>query len=219
MKILKITRDKHVKERFYLKIEGMDSLIVSAETIVKYGLAVGKEVDAEYLASLIKEDEKKRAVDASFNLLSYTQRSRKELSGRLKLKKFSQAAIEHALARLTELGYLNDTVFARNLLQIRRAQAKGDELIRFEMKRKGISNDIINETLRENRVSPQAEAELILPMARKKLKLMSKSSKGAAPAQRLMGFLARRGYSVETTRNVLRLLRQELSSESESFDD
>ena len=212
MKILKVTKDKHVKERFYVKVEGLESFPVSAETVARYGLNAGAELDRSRLDSMLDEDEKKRAMLASLNLLGYSQRSRRELAGRLKLKSFTQKAVDHALERLTELGYINDTAFAKNLLGIRRSQGKGDELIKYELKRKGIPGEIITETIHANRLSPQLEADSILPLMKKKLSQM-RGVPAEAAARRLAGFLARRGFSLETARTVLKMLRAETPDE------
>lgn len=207
MKITGITRDKHVRERFHVKVDGREPFPVSAQTIVKYGLSAGAEFEEERFGALLKDDENSRAMDASLNLLSFSQRSRKELSERLRQKGFSQAAIDHALARLTELKYIDDAVFARNLLNLRRSQGKGTELIRFELKRKGIAGEVINAALSENTLAPQEEAEAILPLARKKLAQM-RALPDETAARRLLGFLARRGFSPDTSRAVLRLLKK-----------
>ena len=212
MKILKTTRDKHVKNRFYVKAEGLESFPMTDEGIAKYGLKPGVDIDEKYLDEILKEDEKKRALDASLNLLSFSQRSRKELAERLKLKKFTKDAAGHAINRLKELGYINDKSLAKNLITLRRAQGKGAELIKFEMKRKGIPSTDITEVFEENRLSPQEEARNILPLARKKLSLMRKIPADTA-VQRLMGFLARRGFSVETVQNVLKLLKKDTPEE------
>ena len=212
MKILSIVHDKHVKGRFYIKFDGLEQQPVSDETIVEHGLKVGMDIDSSSLNPILKEDENKRALSASFNLLSFSQRSRKELAERLKHKFFTQEAINHAIDRLTVLGYINDNLFAKNLLELRRTQGKGSELIKFEMKRKGISNEIINETFLQNPLTSLAEAEELLPIARKKLSLMRGVTKESA-ANRLMGFLARRGFSIETARTVLRLLKRDPGSE------
>lgn len=208
MKITNITRDKHVKERFYVKVLGHESFTVSAETIVKYNLRVGQEIDEAFWQTTLIEDEKKRAVDASLKLLSFSQRSKKELVERLKLKGYSQPAVEHAIARLSELGYINDTTYAKNLILVRRSQGKGTELIKFEMKRKGIPSDVISEAIKENSLTTQSEAEQILPLARKKLTQMRNVPRDVA-LKRLMGFLARRGFSIEAVQSVLRKLKKE----------
>lgn len=212
MKIIKLTRDKRIRERFYVKFDDGDSFPVSAETVVKHGLVVGKNIDNAQLSDIREEDEKKRAVDASFNLLSYSQRSRKELEKRLKLKKYSAKAAGHAVERLSELGYLNDRAFATNLAALRASQLKGPELIRFEMKSKGIPPEVISETLAENRLTSRDEALKLLPAAKKKLSLMRNIPQEAS-IQRLMAFFARRGFSVETVRDLIRLLKIELDEE------
>jgi regulatory protein len=210
MQILNITKDKHIKERYHVRVEGMKPFPVSAETIARYGLCAGMDIDAGFLESVMKEDEKKRALDASLNLLSFAQRSRKELAERLKLKHFSQTAIDNAVERLAELGYINDALFAKNLMELRRLQGRGSESIKFEMRRKGVPPGIISETMLMNRLTAEQEAEAILPIAKKKLTRMRSVPQEKA-LMRLTGFLERRGFSREVVNNVLRSLKKEFT--------
>jgi regulatory protein len=211
MIITKILKDKHRKERYIVTIEGRSPFPVTAEILVKHNLKHGLDIDEDTLAAISSENENKLALEASLNLLSYSQRSSKELAERLKLKKFSPAAINKALDRLNELGYLNDTALAKNLLTLRRLQGKGTELIKFEMKRKGIPANIITDTLADNRITADEEALEILPLAKKKFKQASRDTSEKA-VQKLMGFLARRGFSPDTVSRVLKLLKKEASN-------
>jgi regulatory protein len=212
MKITGILRDKRVKGRFHLHFGELGSMPVSDETIAEHGLVVGLDLDRPRLDAILKEDEKKRALSASFNLLSFSQRSRKELAERLKRKFFSPEAVNHALDKLTSLGYLNDPAFAKSLLSMRRSQKKGTELIKFEMKRKGIAPGTINDVFSENPLTVEQEAEQLLPLASKKLAQARGIDKKTA-ARKLMGFLARRGFSLETSRQVLKMLKKDPGDE------
>jgi regulatory protein len=212
--ITKITRDKFKKERYTVTIEGHSPFPVTAEILVKHNLKHGLDIDEDTLSAISSENEDKLALEAALNLLSYSQRSHKELAERLKLKKYSQVSISKSLERLRELGYLNDATLAKNILTLRRLQGKGAELIKFEMKRKGIPSNIIAEAFADNRLTAEEEALQILPLAKKKFKQTSREPQDKA-VQKLIGFLARRGFSPDTVSRVLKLLKKDASD----YDD
>jgi len=208
MLITKIVKDKHRKERYIVTVEGRSPFPVTSEILVKHNLKQGLDIDEAALAGISAENEDKMALDAALNLLSFSQRSRRELSERLSLKKFSRKAVTKTLSRLDELGYLNDISLAKNILTLRRMQGKGSELIKFEMKRKGIPSDVINDTFAGNRLTPDEEAQAILPLAKKKFKQAAGEAQEKA-VQRLIGFLARRGFSPDTVSRTLKLLKKD----------
>jgi regulatory protein len=70
-------------------------------------------------------------------LLARRAHSRWELRRKLLMKGFGAEAVEAALARLVELGYLNDSAFAHGLVRRRGAQ-KGPLALSAELAAKGV---------------------------------------------------------------------------------
>lgn len=208
MIITRVVKEKKRKERFIVMTDDGSSYPVTSEILLKYALAPGKNLDADYLTEILLENENKMAMEASLLLLSYSQRSRKELAERLKLKGYSPKASAYALNRLEELKYLNDAALAKNILTLRRLQGKGGELIKYEMLRKGIPRDIISETLADNKLTSEEEAARALVLAKKKFRAARKLTPEKAAA-RVMGFLARRGFSPDITLKVMALLKKD----------
>ena len=154
----------------------------------------------------LNEDEK--AYEAALTLLDFSARSRKELEERLSRKKFSAESVEYAVSKLEEAGLVNDEKLARETAEMLKQRGKGPELIRAELRKKGIAAETINELISAIKENSEETLEPAVALAAKKLKQMNKLPPDVA-ARRLTGFLARRGFSPDTVRQILKRLRND----------
>ncbi len=139
-----------------------------------------------------------RALRYAYKLLGYRGRSESELSERLRLKGFSQKAIEETLERLKDGGYIDDGALARSL----RTRAEEVKLLgsfgaRMYLRRMGIPKDMADETL-------QGYDESLSAWRLVESRLRAVQGLPASVARRrLAGYLSRRGHSAETVRKAL----------------
>jgi len=90
------------------------------------------------------ENEIEKAKETAFRFLSYRPRSVEEIRRKLKEKKFSPLTIKRTLARIEELGYLNDRSFAYDFARSSIENKQwGIIRIRATLAKKGISQEII----------------------------------------------------------------------------
>jgi regulatory protein len=144
-----------------------------------------------------------KARNTAYRLLTYRARSRKELEEKLKDREFSDAVIEEVVAGLTRLGYINDREFARQWAAGRiRLRGFGRRRIEQELRNKGISRDVIRETLCAV-FEDSPEADIAQREAEKKLRSLARFAPEVR-RRRLAGHLERRGFPSETIYNVLR---------------
>ncbi|HSQ78566.1 MAG TPA: regulatory protein RecX [Nitrospirota bacterium] len=149
------------------------------------------------------EKELNRARNTAYRLLTYRARSRKELEEKLKDREFGDAVIEVVVAGLTRLGYVNDREFARQWAAGRiRLRGFGKRRIEQELRNKGISRDVIQETLREV-FEGAPEVDIAQQEAEKKLRSLTRFPHEVR-RRRIAGHLERRGFSTETIYDVLR---------------
>jgi regulatory protein len=146
-----------------------------------------------------------KTFDRALNLLSYKPRSLAEMRARLMEKDWAdEAVVEQVLARLEELGYLNDEEFAANFANSRlTAKPIGRSRLRRDLQRKKLQSETIENALNDA-YEQQSEEELIDRAIGKRLR-----SKGA-PATReeskkLFDYLIRRGFSYDL---VIRKVRE-----------
>jgi regulatory protein len=113
-----------------------------------------------------------RTFERALNLLSYKPRSRAEMRSRLMEKDWAEeAVVDQVIARLEELGYLNDEQFAANFASSRlTAKPIGRTRLRRDMQRKKLSSETIESALDEA-YDQQTEEELIQRAINKRLRL------------------------------------------------
>jgi regulatory protein len=154
----------------------------------------------------LNEKELTRARTAAYRLLTYRPRSHAELEQKLREKGFKEAVIEAVLADLEHLGYVNDRQFAGQWAAGRlRLRGFGRRRIEQELRRKGISQEVIREAISEA-VPPDDEREAAAKAAEKKLRTMLSVAPDVR-RRRLAGFLERKGFSSEITRSILNTIR------------
>ncbi|MBN3038875.1 MAG: regulatory protein RecX [Candidatus Omnitrophica bacterium] len=143
---------------------------------------------------MVTDKDFNKAKAASLRLLAYRQRSVKEIKDRLKKKGFSDLVINKTVEYLTALNYLDDREFARFWIQDRiRTRPQGMSLLRYQLRQKGISREIIKESLSEY-AGDYDEYEA----AKKLVALRSRRYRGLDPQKskrRLYDYLCRRGFS------------------------
>jgi regulatory protein len=144
-----------------------------------------------------------RARNTAYRLLTYRARSRKELEEKLRDREFGDAVIEVVVANLIRLGYVNDLEFARQWAAGRiRLRGLGRRRIEQELRNKGISRDVVQETLRAV-FEDSPETNIAQQEAEKKLRSLARFAPEVR-RRRLAGHLERRGFPPEIIYDVLR---------------
>jgi len=148
----------------------------------------------------------KRAKNSAYRYLTIRPRSNKELADKLHDKKFSDPVITAVLEHVTRLGYLDDGKFAAQWAASRiRSRGFGKRRLEQELRIKGISRDIIKETL-TTLFEESAESDIARKEAEKKLRTLTRFEPEVR-RRRLAGFLERKGFSSEIIRTILRTMR------------
>src|SRR6056297_2199099 len=102
-----------------------------------------------------------------FNFLSYREYSKYELEQRLKKKGYEINNIYSVLDRLESLNYINDERFAEKWIKDRlNLKPRGKNLIRKELKEKGINKKIIDKLINIY-ISENIERKMALKIAKK----------------------------------------------------
>ena len=199
MTITDLKPQKRNPTRVSIFLDGRYAFSVDQELVIKFGLHSNLEIDQARLASLAAEAERRKALDASFNLLSYRGRSRREIEDRLKRKDVTPEVITETVRRLTELGLLDDVKFAEAFARDRLEFAhKGKRVIYAELRKKGIPKPVVEQTLSGAPDEDKSANELLDKVGRRYAAL--------EPRERylkLHDLLLRRGFSFDTIERVL----------------
>jgi len=107
-------------------------------------LSTGQRIDESKINTLITADEKERALQSALRFIGYKQRTEAEVINKLKKLKFTSEVIDTTLNELREKKYVDDKEFAAQWIEIRgESKPRGKNLFLFELRKKGISADVI----------------------------------------------------------------------------
>lgn len=144
-----------------------------------------------------------QAKDACLRLLAVRARSRAELARRLAEKGYTEEITDLALARLAEVGLIDDAAFAEQWVQSRHTfSGKGRQALAQELRRKGVARSDAEPALEA--ISSDDETARATELVRRKLRTMPRDLDADKTLRRLVGMLARRGYSSATAFTVVK---------------
>jgi len=138
----KLKRRKNWKKCIFNSGEYLE---VPDEIMVRNALSNGVELSEEKFDELKTDSDAVRAKEKALRLLSYRTRSEKELSQSMRRSGIQQSTAEAVIDDLKRLHLIDDEEFARKFINdlIRRKPA-GEFLLKAELQKKGISNDVID---------------------------------------------------------------------------
>jgi regulatory protein len=145
-------------------------------------------------------------------LLTARARTRSQLAGQLAKRGYPDDVSDRVLDRLAQVGLIDDVDFAEEWIRSRRMNAgKGKRALATELRTKGVDNDVITAALAD--IDAGAERERAEQLVRDKLRRERLGDDDDTKvARRLVGMLARRGYSQTMAFDVV---KSELASEWE----
>ena len=143
-----------------------------------------------------------KAKNIVFRLLNIRLRSEKEVQCKLKHKRFSDDICAQTIAYFKHIGLIDDQSFARKWIMYRLARPFGASRIKLELKDKGINPDTIEKELIQA-LAEFPQDDIAIQLAQKKA-LKYQGVDPLKKKQRIYGFLARRGFKVETILKALK---------------
>lgn len=145
--------------------------------------------------------------EGNYNLalrfLSYRPRSEKEVRDKLKSKDIDNSIIEKVINKLKDYKFINDLEFAEKWIESRlKFKPRSMKLIKFELKRKGISDELIGRLIHNSELIIQDDFESAKKLVEKKIEKFKNLSKQEV-YERLGRFLASKGFSWDTIKKSI----------------
>ncbi|GAB3983463.1 recombination regulator RecX [Actinoallomurus acanthiterrae] len=152
--------------------------------------------------------------------LSFAPKTRAQLADALRRKGVPDDVAERVLSRYSEVGLIDDAAFARAWVESRHAgRGLARRALAAELRRRGVADETVSEAVEE--LGPEQEEAAARELVARRLP----GTRGLDPVKRtrrLMGMLARKGYSGGL---AYRVVREALEAEGAddlpdlSFDD
>ncbi len=173
------------------------------ELYAREGIGVGTELDPERIEGLKACAEAIRARASALALIARAPHTRRRLAEKLRARSFGESAVRAAVARMKELGYLDDRAFAESWTRSRlssRTRFEGWKALYRGLLRNGVPRAIAEETLssmfseeEEGERAARCVAGLSRGAAIRKLSSRGFRSRAIARVLREMGTTGREG--------------------------
>ena len=196
--ITAIRVQKHDPGRLNIELDGEFAFGLSRMTAA--WLKVGDKISESKAAALQKSDASEAAYQKATRLLDYRPRTEMEIRQKLQQKGFEAEEIESVVRRLKNANLVADEQFARMWIENRNeSHPRSQRMIRYELRNKGISEQIIDNALTES----EQDSELAMKAASRYARRLNSVDRQAFQ-KRLSAYLARRGFSYGTIAPVVR---------------
>ena len=205
---LEIHQRDRERVRLYLDDEyAMDLPLLQAQALQRGQCLTDCEI-----AALGDEEAARKAYDRALRFLARRARSREEVRRNLAGKGTAAPLIAHVIERLEQRGYVDDVAFAEYWLAEReRSKPMASRALRYELRAKGVDDDIIDDLLShfDEHAAACRAAQARLPRFRGRTQ--------AAFRDKLSGMLRRRGFEGETIKDVVLQLQKELEESEPGY--
>ena len=207
--IIAIEKQKR-RPRADVYLEGALIVTLRLDVIAIAKLEVGADLPHDRRKELEAEDQRLTAVESALRLLAIMPRSEKDLRQRLKIRGLRSEAVDAAIIRMRELGYLDDTAFARFFVDARQASTpRSRRALQFELSRKGVDRSIASEAVAE-----LSDADAAYDAAQRRMRALRNHDRQTF-TRRLGNFLASRGFSYGVSRSAIDRCWSEVSADSQ----
>ena len=207
--ITRLDPQVHNDDRVSVFVDGEFAFGVHEDIVVKHSLTVGTDLTPEDVRDIEADEQYVNAKQAAFNYLAHKPRTETEVRRKLKRKDMPAFVIDDVIARLHELGYLDDEAYAHDYARNRFSSKKyGPVRIRRELEERGIDRHLAEaatDTLFEDEDATAAAWE----HAENRWPRLADEDDPRRRRQKMYRYLRRRGFTSGTIRPILDELEQE----------
>jgi len=215
-KITEIKSGNRSSKRVNIFIDGRFALALDSDLVIKERLMVNAELEPDRIENLVKTDEIQRGFNSAVRYIGYRPRSEAELRNKLERRGFSADITDKVVSRLKEQGLVDDITFARFWTENRESfRPRSQSLTAFELKQKGITNEIIKQSV--SAIDDEDSAYNVALTKTRRLESIDYSDF----RKRISGYLQRRGFSYEIIRRTIEKIWQERGKQNspDLFDE
>lgn len=203
-KITSIKRQVKNKSRVSIFVDDEYFGSLDEKTFMESGLKSGDYLDQDKWEVYQEQGENQSAFNKGISYISKLMRSRKQVIDYLKKKGYEDPAIKYATDKMAEYKYIDDVAFAKMVLSHQvNVKKVGIIAAKAALKKNGISNNIIEDTMLEYNDSMQLENAK--QQYQKLLKKYQNEEDSIKKKQKISQAMARRGFSWEMIKSAINL--------------
>jgi regulatory protein len=139
--------------RVAVELDGAPWRSIPVDVVARAGLAEGRALDRADLRLLRRELRRAESLAVATRALRARDMSERRLSERLEQAAIAPAVVEESIGVLARAGLVDDARFARNRAESLAGRGYGDEAIRDDLGRQGVSGELVEDAL--ERLEPE----------------------------------------------------------------
>lgn len=202
MQVTNISYSKS-KEVFEVVFEDETKLLLNYNIFEKYKVSVDMDFSETEIQEMKYFSDIERAKSRTINYISGKLKTKYEVRLKLKEKDFTEDIIDEVIDILEKEEYLNDRLYCEVFIEDKKQlNGYGKNKIKSLLIQKGISKSVFEDFLDE--FEYEEEFDNALKMGIKKLNLLSNEEDIFKKKQKLINYLAYRGFSFDVINDVLR---------------
>lgn len=185
------------KRRSKIILEDDFTLVLYRGEIRRFGIEEGKPLSEETYQEILQEVLLKRARERVLYLLKSSDKTEQELRQKLKDGGYPKEAADYAINFLKEHHFINDQDYGRRYVEFN-LERKSERQIQYELQKKGLDKEVIQEILREQPVNEEAQIKAYV-----RKKCLKPEEMDFKERSRIMAALGRKGFSYDAISHVL----------------
>ena len=198
-----VSIEKFKGKTYCIEFEDGDKIYLHSSIIAQYSLKEGIEIPQSAIEQIIFDNDFRRAKERALYLLEYRDHSYKELFDKL-MRNYSEEVCFAVMDKMVDLRLIDDRkyakMYARKLFEVKKM---GKFKARFEMKKKGISEELIDEMVE---IYEDGTIERLKEFVDKKYARYLDDDKGI---KKVTSALLRAGYTYSEIKEVLNMYLDE----------
>lgn len=191
------------KEVFEVIFEDETKLLLNYNIFEKYKVSVDMDFSEAEILEMKYFSDIERAKSRAINYISGKLKTKYEVRLKLKENDFAEDIIDEVLDILEKEEYLNDKIYCEIFIEDKKKlNGYGKNKIKSLLIQKGVSKNIFEDFLDE--FEYDEEFDNALKMGIKKLNLLSNEEDNFKKKQKIINYLAYRGFGFDVINDVLR---------------
>ena len=203
-----VTDMENVRSSCCIHLDNGTCWWIRRDDLPQAGFREGVSYDEETFQEKIRLCQYPRALNHAVSMLARRPCSRKEISDRLNRLRYTEEVAELVVYKLEKEKLLDDAAFCEQWIRYRLSSGFGPSVIRRELRIKGISATMIDESLAVR--PPDEEEENALRLALKAWKRAGTSGDVRKSRQKVISSLVRKGYRWDTARAACEKAEKEM---------
>ncbi len=200
--ITEISVQKKNKNRCNIYIDNIFAFGVSNELIYKENLKVGMIIDEEKLKKIAYEENLINCKETALKIIERSYKTKKEMEKRLLEKGYNLEEINETLKFLERYNFINDESYTKAFIKDK-TKTQGKQKIKYALKNKGISEEIIEEELSNLDMEREKENANILALKKYNILIKRENDKYKIK-EKIIRFLISRGYNYEVAKDAVK---------------